>query len=79
MSHRETEIVPDRGSSDRKGALSLNSFASVWNAKYAIISRGAESAWRGVQFKEVMKVRRSNAGDHSVAHCISLVFCSAFH
>ena len=61
MSHRETEIVPDAGSSERKGALSLKSFTSVWNAKYAIISRGAESAWWDVQFKEVIKVRRSNA------------------
>ena len=42
--HRDREIVPDKGTNERKGALSLKCLASVWNTKYAIISRGAESA-----------------------------------
>ena len=49
MSHREREIVPD----DRKGALSLEPFTSVWNTEDVSVSREAESAWWGGQFKEV--------------------------
>ena len=48
MSHREREIVPDRGTSERKGMLSLKFLASVWNTKYAIISRAAESVLQSV-------------------------------
>ena len=44
VAHREREIVPDGGASERKGALSLKCLESVWNTKYVIISRGAESA-----------------------------------
>ena len=41
---KKREIVPDEGTNERKGALSLKCLPSVWNTKYAIISRGAESA-----------------------------------
>ena len=58
---------------ERKSMLSLKFIAYVWNTKYTIISRGAESAWWQVQFK-VRKVRRSSASDHTVADCSSL-FC----
>ena len=44
MSHTEREIVPDGGTNERKRVLSLKFLASVWNTKYAIISRGVESA-----------------------------------
>ena len=36
MSHREREIVPDRGTSEGKSVLSLKFLASVWNLKYAL-------------------------------------------
>ena len=58
---------------ERKSVLSLKFIASVWNMKYTVISRGAESARWQVQFK-VRKVRRSSASDHTVADCSSL-FC----
>ena len=58
---------------ERKSVLSLKFIASVWNTKYTIISRGAESARWQVQFK-VRKVRRSSVSDHTVADCSSL-FC----
>ena len=48
MSHREREIVTDRGTSERKGMLSLKFLASVWNTKCAVISRAAESALQSV-------------------------------
>ena len=44
MLHIEREIVPGGGTNGIKGALSLKSLASAWNAKYTIISRGTESA-----------------------------------
>ena len=45
MSHKGKDTVPDGGTNERKGALSLKFLASVWNTvKYAIISRGSESA-----------------------------------
>ena len=44
MSHREREIVPDGRTSERKGALSLEFFMSVWNMEDASVSNGAESA-----------------------------------
>ena len=75
MSHREREIVPDGRTIGRKSTLSLNFFPSVWNAKNAMISRGAESVWRDVQFK-VRKVWRNSASDYAVADSINLVFCS---
>ena len=78
MSHRERDIVPDGGTSETKGALSLKFLASVWNTKYAIVSREAESAWWDVEFK-VRTVRRSSASDRTVLVCSSLVFCSAFY
>ena len=40
--------------------------ASVWNTKYAIISRRVECVCWGVQFKEIRKVKRSSANDHVV-------------
>ena len=52
--------------------------ASVWNTKYAPISRGAESAWWCVQFNEIRKVKRSSASDHAVADCSNLVYYSTF-
>ena len=79
MSHREREIVPDGWTSEIKGELSLKFIASLCSKKYAIISRGAESALWGVQLKEVRKVRRSSASDHAVADCSNLVFYSAFY
>ena len=44
MSHSKREIVPDRRTDERKGLLSLEVFASVWNTEDASVSRGAESA-----------------------------------
>ena len=56
MSYRERESVPDGGTNERKGVLSLKFLVAVWNLKCVIISRGAESVWWGVQFMEVLKV-----------------------
>ena len=79
MSHREREIVPDGRTSERKGALSLESFTSVRNTEDASVSRGVESVLWGVQFKEVKQIRRSSASDHIVANSSNLVFYSAFY
>ena len=43
-SHREREIVTDRRTIERKGALSLEPFTSARNTEDANVSRGAESA-----------------------------------
>ena len=51
MSHRERETVPDRRTNERKGARSMERFTSVRNDES--VSRGAESACWGVQFKKV--------------------------
>ena len=51
MSHREREIVPNGRTNERKGALSMERFTSVRNDES--VSRGAESACWGVQFKKV--------------------------
>ena len=67
MSHREREIVPSERTNERKGVLPLESFTAVWNTEDASVSRGAESAWWCVQFKEVEQIRRSSASDHVVA------------
>ena len=37
--HRDREIVPDKGTNERKGSLSLKFVASAWNMKDPIISR----------------------------------------
>ena len=52
MPQGEREIVSDGGTSERKSALSLKVLASVWNTKYVITSRGAESVCWSVQFKQ---------------------------
>ena len=44
VSHRKREIIPDGGTNERKGALSLEPFTSVWNTEDASVRRGAESA-----------------------------------
>ena len=67
------------GTNERTGALSLKFLASVWNMKYASISRGAERVRWDIQFKEVRKVRKIGANDHVVADCRNLVFYSAFY
>jgi len=36
MLHREMEIVPDRGSDERKGTLSLKFLVSVCQTKYTL-------------------------------------------
>ena len=41
---QKKENVPDGGTIERKGAVSLKFLASVWNTKDAIISRRTESA-----------------------------------
>ena len=45
MSHTERESVPDGGTNERQGVLSLKFLASVWNTKYAIISKGVDSVF----------------------------------
>ena len=56
MSHRERELVPDGKTNKRKGNLSLEFLASVWDTEDASVSRGAESAWwsvhRGCKYAE---------------------------
>ena len=79
MSPKEREIVLDGRTSERKGALSLESFTSVRNTEDASVSRGVESVLWGVQFKEVKQIRRSSASDHIVANSSNLVFYSAFY
>ena len=66
------------GTNERTGALSLKFLASVWNTKYASISRGAERVRWDIQFK-VTKVRKISANDHTAADCHNLVFYSAFY
>ena len=66
------------GTNERTGALSLKFLASVWNMKYASISRGAERVRWDIQFK-VTKVRKISANDHTAADCHNLVFYSAFY
>ena len=43
MSHREREIVPDGGTNETEGSLTMKCFVSVCNTKYAGISREAEN------------------------------------
>ena len=59
MSHRESEIVPDGRTNERKGALSLEPFTSVRNTEDASVSSGAESVSWSLQFKKVGQIRRN--------------------
>ena len=79
MSPKEREIVLYGRTSERKVALSLESFTSVRNTEDASVSRGVESVLWGVQFKEVKQIRRSSASDHVVANHSNLVFYSALY